>query len=448
MVFKTMYVHVVVRVLIIVGTSLLLSKAVSSSGYLHTAIVLSVLLLLETLELLRYLNRTNRQLSRFFASLLDRGSSIHLDKRETSGSYRELTKQLDAVNRIIQTERMEKEKEKNYLNYLIEHIGVGVITYKESGDIDLINPAAKKIFREKKIPNLAYLNTFNPEFKETIEKLEVNRHTLLSIIVENELFYLTVRKSLFKIYDQPISLINFQDINSELDKKELESWQKIIRVLTHEIMSTISPVTSLSEHLLKKIDETEALKDLKKLERKHLEDITEGLEIIHTRGKGLMDFVQHYHSMTHLPIPEPEEFHVKTFLEGIVNLFRPECEKKRIAIKLDLQEGLVLCADNNLIQQVLINMVKNSIHALAETTDKKIWITGRSDGSQILISVKDNGCGIDKENMENIFIPFYTTRKEGSGIGLSLAKQIMRLHNGQISVKSEPGQGAGFVLKF
>lgn len=448
MVYKTMYVHIVVRVLIIVGTSLLLSKAVTSIGYLHTAIVLSIFLLLETFELLRYLNRTNRQLARFFESLLDRGSSIQLDKRDKSGSYRELTKQLDAIIRIIQTERMEKEKERNYLNYLVEHIGVGVITYKESGEIDLINPAAKKIFREKKIPNLAYLNRFNPDFQESIEKLEVNRHTLISIIVENELFYLTVRKSLFKIYDQPVWLINFQDINSELDRKELESWQKIIRVLTHEIMSTISPVTSLSEHLLKKMNETEALKDLKKLKKKHLEDISEGLEIIYTRGKGLMDFVQHYHSMTHLPIPEIEEFHLKTFLERIINLFTPECEKKQIEVNLDLQDGLVLYADSNLIQQVLINLIKNSIHALADTDEKEIRITGRTDGSEILISVKDNGCGIDKENMENIFIPFYTTRKEGSGIGLSLAKQIMRLHNGQISVKSEPGKGAEFVLKF
>ncbi len=443
-----MYSHIVVRVLIIIGTSLFLARAVTSSGYVHTAIVLSALLILETYELLHYLNRTNRQLSRFFASLLDRGSSIQLDKREPSGSYRELTKQLDAVNRIIQTERMEKEKERNYLNYLIEHIGVGVITYRESGEIDLVNPAAKKIFREKKIPNLSYLNRFNPEFKETIEKLEVNRHTLLSIIVENELFYLTVRKSLFKIYDQPVFLINFQDINSELDKKELESWQKIIRVLTHEIMSTISPVTSLSEHLLKKMDKTIGLKDLKKLQRKHLEEIAEGLEIINTRGKGLMDFVQHYHSMTHLPIPEIEEFHLRTFLEGIINLFTPECEKKKIEVTLDLQDGLLLLADSNLIQQVLINIIKNAIHALADTEDKKISITGRSDGSGIQIAVKDNGCGIDKENMENIFIPFYTTREEGSGIGLSMAKQIMRLHNGQISVRSEPGEGAEFVLKF
>jgi len=448
MVFKKMYVHIVVRVVVILGTSLLLSRTISASGYVHTSIVLSVLLIIETFELLHYMNRTNRQLSRFFASLLDRGSSIQFNKRETTGSYRELISQLDAINRIIQTERMEKEKEKNYLDYLVEHIGVGVIAYKESGEIDLINPAAKKIFREKKISNLAYLNTFNPDFQESIEKLEVNRHTLISVIVENELFYLTVRKSLFKIYDQPVWLINFQDINSELDRKELESWQKIIRVLTHEIMSTISPVTSLSEHLLKKMNETEALKDLKKLKKKHLEDITEGLEIIYTRGKGLMDFVQHYHSMTHLPIPEIEEFHLKTFLERIINLFAPDCEKKQIELNLDLQDGLVLRADSNLIQQVLINLIKNSIHALADTDDKKIRITGRSDGYQILISIKDNGCGIDKENMENIFIPFYTTRKEGSGIGLSLAKQIMRLHNGQISVKSEPGKGAEFVLKF
>lgn len=448
MVFRRMYFHIIIRVLLIVGTSLVLARTLSNNEYFHTSIVLSLAILLLTLELLRYLNRTNRQLAKFFASLVDKGSSILFDKRDTSGSYRELLEQMEEVNKIIQTERMEKEKERNYLNYLVEHVGVGVIAYRDSGEVDLINPAAKKIFRQKNIPNIACLNNFNPEFENSIQNLEVNKHTLISIIVENELFYLTIRKSLFKLYNEPIWLINFQDINSELDRKELDSWQKIIRVLTHEIMSTISPVTTLSEHLLKKINETGASKDLKKLNKEQLENIVEGLEIINTRGKGLMDFVQHYHSLTHLPIPEIEEIHLKTFLDRVVNLFSPEFEQKEIYFDLQVEEGLVLSADSNLIQQVLINLIKNSVLALTDNTNKKIWVSGKSDGTNVIIFIKDNGCGIDNENMENIFIPFYSTRKEGSGIGLSLAKQIMRLHNGQLSVKSEIGKGAEFVLKF
>jgi two-component system nitrogen regulation sensor histidine kinase NtrY len=440
---------VIIRVLILLATSIVLSKVFFSTAYIHTTLVFVFLLILETAELVRYLNRTNRQLARFFSSLLEKGSSMHADKKGVGRSYAQLIDHLERVNELIQKERIEKEKERNYFNYLIEHIGVGIIAYDENGKVNLINPAAKRIFGLNHIPDISLLNRFNPEFKKTLLNLAVQRHTLISVIVNNELLYLTVRKALFKLENQSVYLITFQDINSELDKKELDSWQKIIRVLTHEIMSTISPVTSLSEHLLNKIRIKEEKTSAGTRDQGISRDITEGLEIISSRGQGLMDFVQHYHSLTHLPVPETEEFHLKTFLEKVVNLFRPELEKNGIEVILNVKEGVVLYADSNLIQQVMINLIKNAIHALKDTSNKKLHIEGVKDTNAVVqISVRDNGCGIDPDNMENIFIPFYSTRTEGSGIGLSLAKQIMRLHNGQISVKSEIGKGTEFILKF
>jgi two-component system nitrogen regulation sensor histidine kinase NtrY len=449
MVFKKLYIQVIIRVLILLATSIVLSKVFFSTAYIHTTLVFVFLLILETAELVRYLNRTNRQLARFFSSLLEKGSSMHADKKGVGRSYAQLIDHLERVNELIQKERIEKEKERNYFNYLIEHIGVGIIAYDENGKVNLINPAAKRIFGLNHIPDISLLNRFNPEFKKTLLNLAVQRHTLISVIVNNELLYLTVRKALFKLENQSVYLITFQDINSELDKKELDSWQKIIRVLTHEIMSTISPVTSLSEHLLNKIRIKEEKTSAGTRDQGISRDITEGLEIISSRGQGLMDFVQHYHSLTHLPVPETEEFHLKTFLEKVVNLFRPELEKNGIEVILNVKEGVVLYADSNLIQQVMINLIKNAIHALKDTSNKKLHIEGVKDTNAVVqISVRDNGCGIDPDNMENIFIPFYSTRTEGSGIGLSLAKQIMRLHNGQISVKSEIGKGTEFILKF
>jgi signal transduction histidine kinase len=248
-----------------------------------------------------------------------------------------------------------------------------------------------------------------------------------------------VQKSLFKLENKSYWLISFQDINSELDKKELDAWQKIIRVLTHEIMSSISPVTSLSEHLLNKIQNP----------HKNLtEDLAEGLEIIKTRGEGLMEFVRHYHSLTHLPTPQLEELQLGPFLEKIVNLIEPECQKNNITLTLEMMEPVQCSMDPRLIEQVLLNLIRNSIQALEEIPKGKgITVFAGSDVTGTQISVRDNGCGIDIENMDNIFIPFYTTRTKGSGIGLSFAKQIMRLHNGRISVKSDPGKGAEFILK-
>ena len=449
MVYKRLYIQVIIRVVLILLTCIVLSRIIFLPAYIHASIVVSGVLLFEILEVIRYLNRTNRQLAQFFSSLPDRASSLKYIGSESGDSFRELSLRLEQVSSLFQKERREKEAQHNYLNYLVEQIGVGIITFRDDGRIDLINPAAKAIFADKNIPELASLNKYNPEFERLINDLELNEKALIRIIVKDELFYLTVQKSLFKLEDKSYWLISFQDINSELDKKELDAWQKIIRVLTHEIMSSISPVTSLSEHLLNKILDPNKPGKVKEADGKLMEDLAEGLEIIKTRGDGLMEFVRHYHSFTHLPIPVLEEVQLGPFLEKILNLIEPECKKNDISASLELRENIQISIDPQLIEQVFLNLIRNSIQALEGlVSGKSISIIADRDVSGVQISVRDNGCGIDIDNMDNIFIPFYTTRTEGSGIGLSLAKQIMRLHNGQISVKSDGGSGAEFILKF
>jgi len=430
-------------------TCIVLGRIVLIPGYLHASIALSLLLVIETVDLVRYLNRTNRKLAQFFSALPDRASSIRFDESGLGGSFKDLSERLEQVNCMFQEERREKEARNNYLNYLVDKIGTGIITYGEGGKVDMINPAAKAIFAEKDISELASLNRFNPEFEKQVNDLALNQKSLMRIVVKGELFYLSVQKSLFKLQDEVYWMISFQDINSELDKKELDSWQKIIRVLTHEIMSSISPVTALSEHLLKKIQDSSRPELDKEVDGRMLEDLKEGLEIIHSRGEGLMEFVRHYHSLTHLPIPVLEEVQLSPFLHKILNLVEPECRSNNISVELDVGEDILLSIDSQLIEQVLLNLVRNSIQALEGIEmGKKITILAGRVVSGIQISVRDNGCGIDMESMDNIFIPFFTTREKGSGIGLSFAKQIMRLHNGQISVKSEKGEGAEFILRF
>lgn len=449
MVYKRLYVQVIIRVALILSTCIVLAKIIFMPGYVHASIVVSGILIYETLEMVWYLNRTNRQLAQFFSSLPDRASSLKFDRNESGSSFRELNLRLEQISNLFQKERREKEAQNNYLNYLVEQIGVGIITFRDDGRIDLINPAAKAILADKHIPELASLNNYNPEFEQKIKELELNAKTLIRIIVQHEIFYLTVQKSLFKLEDEFYWLISFQDINSELDKKELDAWQKIIRVLTHEIMSSISPVSSLSEHLLNKIHDPDMPGKMKEPDGKLVEDLAEGLEIIKTRGEGLMEFVKHYHSLTHLPIPALEEVQIGPFLEKIVNLIEPECKKNEITLHLEIMEPVQCAMDPQLIQQVLLNLIRNSIQALdGIPAGKRISILTGRDVTGVHISVRDNGGGIDTDNMDNIFIPFYTTREKGSGIGLSFAKQIMRLHNGQIAVKSSVGKGAEFILKF
>lgn len=449
MVYKRLFIQVIIRVVLLLSTCIVLARIMFSPAYVHSSIVVSGILIVETLEIVWYLNRTNRQLAQFFSSLSDRASSLKFDGFESDSSFRDLSLRLEQISKLFQKERREKEAQHNYLNYLVEQIGVGIITFRDDGRIDLINPAAKTIFADRNIPEIASLNKYNPEFEKLIRDLELNEKALIRIIVKDELFYLTVQKSLFKLEDKFYWLISFQDINSELDKKELDAWQKIIRVLTHEIMSSISPVTSLSEHLLNKIQDPNKPGIVKKPDGKLMEDLGEGLEIIKTRGEGLMEFVKHYHSLTHLPTPVLEEVQLGPFLEKILSLIDPECKKNNISLMLEIREPIQTSIDPQLIEQVLLNLIRNSIQALEGIgSGKSISIFADSDVTGIQVSIRDNGCGIDIDNMDNIFIPFYTTRTKGSGIGLSFAKQIMRLHNGQISVKSDKGKGAEFILRF
>jgi len=449
MVYKRLYVQVILRVVLLLITCIVLARIMFLPAYIHTSIAVSIILIVEIVEIVRYLNRTNRQLAQFFASLPERASSMRFDRFESGSSFSDLSLRLEQISKLFQKERREKEAQHNYLDYLVEQIGVGIITFRDDGRIDLINPAAKAIFADKHIPELASLNKYNPEFEQLIKGLELNKKALIRIIVQNEIFYLTVQKSLFKLEDIFYWLISFQDINSELDKKELDSWQKIIRVLTHEIMSSISPVSSLSEHLLKKIQNPDEPGIVKEPDGRLMEDLAEGLEIIKTRGEGLMEFVRHYHSLTHLPIPVLKEVQLGPFLNKILNLIKPECKKHDITAEFDIADNLRFTIDPQLIEQVLLNLLRNSIQALEGIpAGKSITIIAKRADSGTQISIRDNGCGIDMDNMDNIFIPFYTTRDKGSGIGLSFARQIMRLHNGQIAVKSEIGKGSEFILRF
>jgi len=217
MVYKRLYIQVIIRVALLLSTCIVLSRIIFSSAYVHASIVVSGILIIETLEIVWYLNRANRQLAQFFSSLSDRASSLKFDGFESGSSFRDLSLKLEEISKLFQKERREKEAQHNYLNYLVEQIGVGILTFRDDGRIDLINPAAKAIFADKNIPELASLNKYNPGFEKLISDLELNEKALIRIIVKDELFYLTVQKSLFKLEDKSYWLISFQDINSELD---------------------------------------------------------------------------------------------------------------------------------------------------------------------------------------------------------------------------------------
>jgi two-component system, NtrC family, nitrogen regulation sensor histidine kinase NtrY len=247
-----------------------------------------------------------------------------------------------------------------------------------------------------------------------------------------------------------VKLITLQNIQPELQKQELEAWQNLTRVLRHEIMNSITPISSLTSTLREILDHDMVRKNSHyELKDEGADDLREGLSTIENRSKGLIKFIDAYREYTSLPKPKMSTIRLKELIEKVAQLMKTELKRTRIDFHYECSsEYLTIQADAEMIEQVLINLMKNAIEALAEAKDPKLVLSGRYDESSVMIEVTDNGPGIIKEALEHIFVPFYTTKRTGSGIGLSLSRQIMQMHNGSLSVESEPDIKTVFTMKF
>jgi signal transduction histidine kinase len=259
-----------------------------------------------------------------------------------------------------------------------------------------------------------------------------------------------VQATELRIRGTDVKLITLQNIQPELQKQELEAWQNLTRVLRHEIMNSITPISSLTSTLREILDhDMEKKGNHYELKDEGADDLREGLSTIENRSKGLIKFIDAYREYTSLPKPKIATVRLKSLLEHVAQLMKTELKKTNIKFRVEcLSEYLTIQADIEMIEQVLINLLKNAIEALGETEEPSLELIGRYDGAAVLIEVIDNGQGIIKEAIDHIFVPFYTTKRTGSGIGLSLSRQIMQMHNGSITVESEPDVKTIFTLRF
>jgi two-component system nitrogen regulation sensor histidine kinase NtrY len=320
------------------------------------------------------------------------------------------------------------------------------------GNIELINTAAKRLFNISYLRNISQLKKINPELPVKLKEITTGAQLLLNLKINNELLKISVKATLFRIEKKEIKLLSFQNIKTELEENELDSYQKLIRILTHEIMNSTGPILSsistIKEFLTEK--KTGITKNLKQISQELLDDSVKGLNIVEERSSGLVDFVEKFRSLTLLPKPAFRNIMISDLLKDIELLMKAECKRQNIRLTVDvLPENLSVTADKKLIEQVIINLITNSIQALTNQPDKEIIIKAfRNKDDKLTMQLIDNGPGIPDSELENIFVPFYTTKEKGSGIGLSLSRQIMRLHNGLISLKSEPGIKTVATLEF
>jgi nitrogen fixation/metabolism regulation signal transduction histidine kinase len=414
-------------------------------------IILFVILIIQIAELVRFVNHTNRELARLFLAIRHSDFSITFRDPPLGKSFKELQYSMMEIIQAYKDVKIEKEAQYHFLQTLVKQLQFGIISLKNESTITIINPMAEQLAGIHGAKNWKLVRQLNPEFAERIDGLGDNTRSLMQFTVngEKKTFSVDIRTPI--ILDQPHKLITFQDINSEIEQKEIEAWHKLIRILTHEIMNSVTPIASLTETMQTVLEDKEGKqKQVNEIQEETIKDIRFSLKTIHKRSEGLLSFVDTYRKLTKVPQPTIESVAVREMLDEIIQLMQQHTNGiKSIEFTVDVvPPQLTVQADPKLIEQVLINLVTNSIQAINGKDIGLISLKGYEKNNRIFIEVTDNGKGIPEKELGEIFVPFFSTKKEGSGIGLSLSKQIMSLHGGTIKVSSVAGQGTSFFLSF
>ncbi|KAA5548629.1 sensor histidine kinase [Adhaeribacter rhizoryzae] len=418
-----------------------------------TAFCLFLVLLALLFDLFHYLEKTNRELVRFFSAIRYEDFTQRFPNETRTGSFADLYQELN--NTIAAFQRIKADKEANhlYLQNLVAHMRIGIITFNEAGEVNLMNQAAKDLLQVPHLTRIHGLQRVSPELTEAMETLENEESKLVVLNRSDEQLLLTVKASTFRLQGQALKIISLQNIRSEMEEKELDAWQKLIRVLSHEIMNSITPVISLTNSLGTLVEaELINRENNEEPDEEIVQDIRTGLETIEKRSAGLLHFVEKYRKLTRIPNPRLQPLNLNELLKGIQQLVQRNFRENGVILQLQLPDApLLLQADGDMLEQVIINLVKNALEACQECPAPQVEIKAYTDpqeNNRVKVDVKDNGKGIPEEILDQIFVPFYTTKRHGSGIGLSLSRQIMRLHKGSLRVSSTAPSQTVFTLVF
>ncbi|WP_448518831.1 sensor histidine kinase [Rhodoflexus sp.] len=450
--FNDFRTNIFIRVGALSATIFAFTNVVGQSGYAITGIGLGGLIIAQTLWLIRKVENTNREVINFLNAIRYDDFSYHYRPATEGETFQELAAAFNNVVSHFREIRSEKEAHYQYLKTIIHHIGIGLVSFDAMGNVQIMNTAAKRLFQiTGSVRNIQELGAFSAELVEKFVRLRTGNRDLIKIVHGTEIIQLAMYAIELNLQGKEYKLITLQNIHNELEEQEMDAWQKLIRVLTHEIMNSVTPIASLAGTLEGEVEYLQA--NSKQLNPEDLDDMQMAIKTIQRRSEGLIRFVSDFRNLTHVPIPRFKNVPVHEIFTHVVTLMEPEMRASEISCRVDIEpHSLMITADREMIEQVLINIVKNAIQALSDVE--------RSDGRQIIliarfdekshpfIIVRDNGPGIDPDALERIFIPFFTTKKSGSGIGLSLSRQIMRSHKGSLTVHSVVGEGTDFILKF
>ena len=452
MVFNNFRIQCIVRVILLGFSVFLFFYIAMKPGYLAATLIIGILPIWQVFLLFRFIEISHRNLKRFLDSIRYSDFSTAFKGNENDASLRELNNAFNNVIKDFKKEREQREEQYRYLQTVVHNVGVGLIISNEDGSIELINREMKQLLKLTRITHLSQLKYVNSELYKQIILMKTGERALISFKEEDYLLQISMSITEFILHQKKYKLISLKNIRKELEDKELDSWQRLIRVLTHEIMNSVTPISSLAETANTLLKENILCKQGKIRENKEtMKDVCEAIDTIEKRSKGLIHFVDNYRKLSRLPKPSLTLFSVSELLCRVKKLMSSHVKNKNITLTFDSKAAhhAQLLADPEQVEQVLINLIKNAVEALAHTKEPRIDLSAfLNDHGRIVCQVTDNGPGIKEEVLEKIFIPFFTTKKQGSGIGLNISRQIMWMHGGILTASSTPGKKTTFTLRF
>ena len=454
---KRFTIQVTIRILTIILFCVLLSYFIVKS-YWFSSLGTLTLIILQGAFLVKYVNNTNYSLVKFVNALKNEDYSVYFSPTKKGDSFAKVYDDFNLIIKMFKRNKIEKEAQYKYFKYILEHVNLGIISIKKSdlfdaqseSEILFLNKAASNILQQPQHKYWHRFANYVPWLVKEIKTIADGGKALVEFGDETDRKQLSLEVVEIELLSTPYLIISFQDIRSEIEQKEIEAWHNVIRILAHEMLNSFTPVSSLASTIKSLTeDENGKLISMEKLTKDDLADINMASATIKKRSEGLLEFVNDYRTISSVPIPQLKKVNVKQFLETIQLLMKQATEENTIDLRLlPIPSNATIKADSKLIEQVLINLINNSIHALKGIETPIIKMSCVVESEKTVLIITDNGTGIEEEILNQVFIPFYTTKKNGSGIGLSLSKNILKKHGGNLLVNSEPGVYTTFSLVF
>lgn len=444
---KRLELRIISRVLLLFIT-LFATSFILLKGWHTYLIIIAPVIIYQLVELYRFQHKSQDEIQQFVESVHYRDFSRYFDVKHAPSELQPMREGFNQINSTFKIISKEKETQYQYLQKILELVETGILSYEnESGEVMWMNESLKQMLQLPYLKTIHSLAKRDNELYNDIVALKPGDGKVTKAHLEKGSFKVLLSATAFQTEGKKFKLIAFQNISEVLDESESQAWQRLLGVMTHEIMNSVAPISSLADTLKNRLEKLVVNMTNKSAS---VHDLELGIDTIKRRSEGLLKFAETYRNLNKITTLNLKKVYVRDLFESLYQLMQPTLEQKNIEMDIVLKDtDLVLQADTNLIEQVLINLVVNAMEVVKDKEEPRIILSASTlNNKKIVLKVTDNGVGMTEEVMDKIFIPFFSTKKNGSGIGLSLCKQIMMLHKGNIHVQSKEGEGTAFTLQF